>query len=149
MTTPFLITGYQHSLLFCQAFEREWGGGNFALFTLCFGGLPRGANTKMSRQSYFKLNRHAVSIGANRTFSLPLRRLRPLRKLSYCSQVLCIDEATASVDLETDKLIQQTIKSEFKESTVLTIAHRLDTLILATNDVILIIETANSSLTRS
>ena len=78
-----------------------------------------------------------------------LRRLRPLRKLSYCSQVLCIDEATASVDLETDKLIQQTIKSEFKESTVLTIAHRLDTLILATNVVILIIETANLSLTRS
>ena len=31
MTTPFLITGYQHSLLFCQAVEREWGGGNFAL----------------------------------------------------------------------------------------------------------------------
>ena len=77
-----------------------------------------------------------------------LHRLRPLRKLSYFSQVLCIDEATASVDLETDKLIQQTIKSEFKESTVLTIAHRLDTLILATNDVILIIETANLSLTQ-
>ena len=31
MTTPFLITGYQHSLLFCQAVEREWEGGNFAL----------------------------------------------------------------------------------------------------------------------
>ena len=104
-----------------------------------------GANTKMSRHSYFKLNRHAVSIGANQTFSLQLRSLRPLRKLSYCSQVLCIDEATASVDLETDKLIQQTIKSEFKESTVLTIAHRLDTLILARNDVVLIIESANST----
>ena len=75
--------------------------------------------------------------------------LQPLRKLSYCPQVLCIDEATASVDLETDKLIQQTIKSEFKESTVLTIAHRLDTLILARNDVVLIIESANSSLTQS
>ena len=42
---------------------------NFALSTLGSGGLPRGANTKMSRQSYFKLNRHAVSLGANQTFS--------------------------------------------------------------------------------
>ena len=42
---------------------------DFALFALYFGGLPRGANTKMSRQSYFKLNRHAVSLGANQTFS--------------------------------------------------------------------------------
>ena len=70
-----------------------------------------------------------------------LRRLRPLRKLSYCSQVLCIDEATASVDLETDKLIQQTIKSEFKESTVLTIARLIDRLIPARNDVVLIMIT--------
>ena len=113
---------------------------------------------------HFRLDsrRHLVSLQAARAenaegeeayFTLKnrrlLRRLRPLRKLSYCSQVLCIDEATASVDLETDKLIQQTIKSEFKESTVLTIAHRLDTLIVARNDVVFIIESANSSWTQS
>ena len=43
---------------------------NFALSTLYFGGLPRGANTKMSRHSYFKLNRHNVSMRANQTFSI-------------------------------------------------------------------------------
>ena len=80
--------------------------------------------------------------GEEAYFTLKNRRLlRPLRKLPYCSQVLCLDEATASVDLETDKLIQQTIKSEFKESTVLTIAHRLDRLIPARNDVVLIMIT--------
>lgn len=43
-------------------------------------------------------------------------------------QIVCIDEATANVDQETDKFIQTTIKSSFQSATVITIAHRIRTI---------------------
>lgn len=63
-------------------------------------------------------------------FSLGQRQLMALaRALVRGSQIIVCDEATSSVDMETDEKIQRTIATGFKGKTLLCIAHRLKTII--------------------
>jgi len=63
-------------------------------------------------------------------FSLGQRQLMALaRALVRNSQIIVCDEATSSVDFETDEKIQRTMRTGFAGKTVLCIAHRLKTII--------------------
>jgi ATP-binding cassette subfamily C (CFTR/MRP) protein 1 len=89
--------------------------------------LPPNGVSDPAAEAKFNLDATVGDEGSN--YSAGEKQLLALaRALAKNSRIIVLDEATSSVDVETDSKLQRTIQTEFEGSTLLCIAHRLNTI---------------------
>ncbi|THG96760.1 hypothetical protein EW026_g5132 [Hermanssonia centrifuga] len=90
--------------------------------------LPRDGSVDPAAEAKFSLDASVTDEGSN--YSAGEKQLLALcRALIKNSKIIVLDEATSNVDVETDAKLQRTIQTEFASSTLLCIAHRLNTIV--------------------
>ncbi|XP_072027036.1 ATP-binding cassette sub-family C member 9-like [Amphiura filiformis] len=105
--------------------EELWKSLEIAQLKTLVSNLEQGLDSEVSEGG------ENYSVGERQLFCLARAFLRK-------TQILIMDEATASIDMETDAILQQVVASAFSDRTVLTIAHRVSSIL--NSDMILVLQ---------